>query len=191
MGRADTPSRHPDTLAVQTPRHPEPPRHPGTPTPQGRCKDASRCKGDARGCKPMQGDARRCKGMQAEKQGGRGKRGGARGKGVASLAKGRKKASISAFVRWSSVVACGLALMLFCAFGSFAPPCPFAPSPFPPPPLLLRLHSPRILLAFPSHSARTIPLHPPCIRLSFLAPPLGCRGVGVSGWLRVSGCLNG
>lgn len=61
--------------------------------------------GDARGRNPMQGDARGCKGMQAIKQGGRGERGGVRGKGVASLAKGRKKASISAVARWSSVVA--------------------------------------------------------------------------------------
>ena len=135
-GRADTQSRHPDTLAVQTPRHPEPTRHPDTQTPQGRCCKCKPMQGDARGRKPMQGDARGCKGMQAIKQGGRGKRGGVRGKGVASLAKGRKKASISAFSAWSSVVAGGYALMLFCAFGSVAPPCPFDPSPFPPPPLL-------------------------------------------------------
>ena len=84
---------------------------------------------------------------------------------------------------WSHVVACVLAPRLFCAFGSVAPPCPFDPSPMPPAPLLLRLHSPRIPLAlrlffpfaFRSHSV-FIPSATLCVS--------GGRGVG-------SGCRVG
>ena len=83
--------------------------------------------------------------------------------------------------------------MLFCAFGSVAPPCPFDPSPLPPTPLLLRLHSPRIPLAlrlffpfaFRSHSV-FIPSITLCVS--------GCRGVGsgVSGrGCRVGGVGSG
>ena len=78
--------------------------------------------------------------------------------------------------------------MLFCAFGSVAPPCPFDPSPLPPAPLLLRLHPPCIPLAlwlffpfaFRSHSV-FIPSITLCVS--------GCRGVGsgVSG----RGCRAG
>ena len=123
-----------------------------------------------------------------------------RGKGEAEeagkKAKRRKKQSISAFARWSSVVACGLALMLFCAFGFF--PCPLCFYPLAPAPCLLAL-----AVAFPSHSPRNplalsprIPLafgfhmqrHPWGVGVSGCRVGSGCRGVGTA---RVSGCRLG
>ena len=80
-GRAATPSRHPDTRAAQTPRHPEPPRHPDTPTPQGwRCK----CKPNARG---MRGDSAR--GMRGECEGNATAK--ARGEGVGARGEQRRR----------------------------------------------------------------------------------------------------
>ena len=70
--RAATQSRHPDTRATPTPRHPNPSRHPDTPTPQGRCCICKPMQGDARGCKGMQGDARGCK-RKSKERGGKGK----------------------------------------------------------------------------------------------------------------------
>ena len=108
-------------------------------------------------------------------------------------AKRRKKQSISAFARWSSVVACGLALMLFCAFGFFLHPLcftPLAPSPSPlaftvafpfhSPCIRLAL-SPCIPLAFGFHVQR----HPWGVGVSGCLVGSGCRGVGTA---RVSGC---
>ena len=83
-GSAPDPTRHPD------PRHPDP-----TPDPTPRHPDPKRkvrgLQADARGCKGGKAYASGCKGMQAKKQGGRGQGGGARDKGVANLAKRRKR----------------------------------------------------------------------------------------------------
>ena len=76
----------------------------------------------------------------------------------------------------------------FLRFWLFSPPpLLFTPCPYPLPPCF----SGCIPLAFPSHSPRAIPSHSPRIRFSCAAPSLGCRGVGVSGRLGVSGCLDG
>ena len=76
----------------------------------------------------------------------------------------------------------------FLRFWLFSPPpLLFTPCPFPLPPCF----SGCIPLALPLHSPRAIPSHSPRIRFACAAPPLGCRGVGVSGRLGVSGCLDG
>ena len=109
-------------------------------------------------------------------------------------AKRRKKKSISAFARWSSVVACGLALMLFCAFGFFLHPLCFTPLAPPPSPLAFTVafpfHSPCIRLALspciPLAFGFHVQRHPWGFGVSGCLDGSGCRGVWVA---RVSGCL--
>jgi len=148
----------------------------------------------------MQGDARACKRKSKEAR-GRGKRKAER---AGEAAKRRKKKSISAYSAWSSVLRCGLALMLFCAFGCF--PCPLCFLPLAPSPCHLAftvalpshsprirlLLSPRIPLAFCSHSLRQpfgvwVSGSRLGCRVGVSGSRLGCRGlgsgVGVSAWL--------
>ena len=173
--------RHPSRPDTPTPRADPTPRHPDTPRKVLQMQtDASRCKG-------AQADARGCKRMQAIKQGGRGKGGGARGKGVAALAKGRKRKKPWRFQRGLMLLRGLMRQGSFALLARLRPLAPFAPPPSPFPPCF----SDCIPLAFPSHSARAIPSHSPCIRFSCAAPSLGCLGVGVSGRLWVSGCLDG
>ena len=192
-GRGDTPTRHPDPTP-QT-RHPDPTtRHPTPrpdhPTPRHPKAGA----GDASGCKRMQRGKSRCKRMQADASekarrqgaGGRGK--GQGGRCTRQKAQKEKALAVSA---WSHVVAWSYAPRLFCAFGSFAPPCPFDPSPLPLAPLLLRLHSACIPLAlrlffpfaFRFHSAFI-----PCASLGVSGGRVvgsGCRVCGVGSGCRV------
>ena len=169
-GRAATPSRPPDPTP-QT-RHPDPTtRPPDTP------RQVQEMQADASGCKGGKADASGCKRMQAEKQGGRGKGVGARGKGVANLAKRRKRKK-----PWRSQR--GLVLLRgLMRQGSFAllarllPPAPLTPPPYPLPPCFCGC----IPLSFRSHYGFSSPLHSAFIPLSFPAPALGCRGVGWSG----------
>ena len=101
--------------------------------------------------------------------------------------------SISAFASWSNVVACGFALMLFCALGCpLCPLCflPLAPSPSP---LALAIafpsHSPRIRLALSPRIPLAFGFHvqhlPWGVWVSGCRVGSGCRGVWTA---RVSGC---
>ena len=81
---------------------------------------------------------------KARRKGARDRGKGQRGRCPRQKAQKEKALAIE---RWSSVVRWSYAPRLFCAFGSVAPPCPFAPYPLPPSPLLLRLHSSCIPLA--------------------------------------------
>ena len=163
-GRAATPSR---------------PDHPTRPDTQ---REVSGLQSDASGCKGGKAYASGCKRMQAKKQGGRGQGGGARGKGVAALAKGRKRKK-----PWRSQR--GLMLLRFLMRqGSFAPlarllpPAPLTPHPCPLPPCFCGC----IPLAFRSHYGFSSPLHSARIRFSSPPSPFACRvgsgGRVGSGW---------
>ena len=169
-GSRGEPTRHPDPTPPT--RHPDP-----TPRPPDTQREVSGLQSDARGCKGGKAYARGRKGMQAKKQGGRGQGVGARGKGVANLAKRRKRKKPWRFQR-------GLMLLRgFLRQGSLAllarllPPAPLTPPPCPLPPCFCGC----IPFAFPSHYGFSSPSHSPRIRFSSPPPPFACRGVGVSG----------
>ena len=166
-GSRGEPTRHPDPTPPT--RHPDPTPRP--PDPKRKVRDLQ---ADARGCKGGKAYASGCKGMQAKKQGGRGQGVGARGKGVAALAKRRKRSKPWRFQR-SLLISRGVMRQgSFALLARLLPPAPLTPPPSPLPPCF----SGCIPLSFPFHSACAFPFHSACIPLAFPAPALGCRGVG-------------
>ena len=171
--RPDTPTRHP--------RPDTPTRHPDTPDPTPRHPDTQRevsgLQSDASGCKGEKAYASGCKGMQAKKQGGRGKGVGARGKGGANLAKGRKRSKPWRFLRGLMLCRGFLRQGSFAPLARLRPLAPLTPPPSPLPPCFCGC----IPLAFRLHYGFSTPLHSARIRFSSPPSPFACRGVGVSG----------
>ena len=169
-GNRGEPPRHPDPTPPT--RHPDPtPRHPD---PKRKVRGMQ---ADARGCKGGKAYASGCKGMQAKKQGGRGQRVGARGKGVANLAKRRKRSKPWRFQRGVFISRGLMRQGSFALLARLLPPCPLTPPPCPLPPCFYGC----IPLAFRSHYGFSSPLHSPRIPLAFPSPSFLGRGVGVSG----------
>ena len=171
QGRAD-PTRHPDPTPRPPTRHPDPTRRPPDPKRQVRGMQA-----DASGCKGGKADARGCKGMQAIKQGGRGKGVGARGKGVANLAKRRKRKKPWRFQRGVFISRGVMRQGSFALLARLLPLAPLTPPPSPLPPCF----SGCIPFAFPSHYGFSSPSHSARIPLSYPSPAFTGRGVGGSG----------
>jgi len=169
-GRAETPTRHPDPTPPT--RHPDP-----TPRPPDTQREVSGLQSDASGCKGGKAYASGCKGMQAKKQGGRGQGVGARGKGVANLAKRRKRKKPWRFQRGVFISRGLMRQGSFALLARLLPPAPLTPPPCPLPPCFCGC----IPLAFRSHYGFSSPLHSARIRFSSPPPPFACRGVGVSG----------
>ena len=168
-GSRGEPTRHPDPTPPT--RHPDPTPRP--PDPKRKVRDLQ---ADARGCKGGKAYASGCKGMQAKKQGGRGQGVGARGKGVAALAKRRKRSKPWRFQR-GVFISRGLmrqgSFALLARLPLLAPNAPFL---LPLPPCFYGC----ILFAFCSHYGFSSPLHPAFIPLAFPSPAFRCRLVGWS-----------
>ena len=171
QGRAD-PTRHPDPTPRPPTRHPDP-----TPRPPDTQREVSGLQSDARGCKGGKAYARGRKGMQAKKQGGRGQGVGARGRGVANLAKRRKRKKPWRFQRGVFISRGIMRQGSFALLARLLPPAPLTPPLCPLPPCFCGC----IPFAFPSHYGFSSPSHSPFIRFSSPPPPFACRGVGVSG----------
>ena len=169
-GSRGEPTRHPDPTPPT--RHPDP-----TPRPPDTQREVSGLQSDARGCKGGKAYARGRKGMQAKKQGGRGQGVGARGKGVANLAKRRKRKKPWRFQRGVFICRGLMRQGSFALLARLLPPAPLTPPPCSLPPCFCGC----ISFAFPSHYGFSSPSHSPCIRFSSPPPPFACRGVGVSG----------
>ena len=169
-GRAATPTRHPDPTPPT--RHPDP-----TPRPPDTQREVSGLQSDASGCKGGKAYASECKGMQAKKQAGRGQGVGARGKGGANLAKGRKRSKPWRFQRGLMLLSGFLRQGSFAPLARLRPLAPLTPPPCPLPPCFCGC----IPLAFRSHYGFSSPLHSARIRFSSPPSPFACRGVGVSG----------
>ena len=166
------PTRHPDPTPRPPTRHPDPTPRPPDPKRQVRGMQA-----DASGCKGGKADARGCKGMQAIKQGGRGKGAGARGYGVANLAKRRKRKKPWRFQRGLLISRGVMRQGSFALLARLRPLAPLTPPPSPLPPCF----SGCIPFAFPSHYGFSSPSHSARIPLSYPSPAFSGRGVGVSG----------
>ena len=166
------PTRHPDPTPRPPTRHPDPTPRPDTPKRQVRGMQA-----DASGCKGGKAYARGCKGVQAIKQGGRGQGVGARGYGVANLAKRRKRKKPWR-LRGGVFISRGVLRQgSFALLARLRPLAPLTPPPSPLPPCF----SGCIPFAFPSHYGFSSPSHSARIPLSYPSPAFsGCR-VGVSG----------
>ena len=169
--RAD-PTRHPDPTPRPPTRHPDPTPRPPDPKRQVRGMQA-----DASGCKGGKAYARGRKGMQAEKQGGRGKGVGARGYGVANLAKRRKRKKPWRFQRGVFISRGVLRQGSFALLARLRPLAPLTPPPSPLPPCFYGC----IPFAFPSHYGFSSPLHSAFIPLASPEPAFSGRGVGGSG----------
>ena len=117
--------------------------------------------------------------MQAKKQAGRGQGVGARGKGVANLAKRRKRKKPWRFQRGLVLCRCFLRQGSFALLARLLPPAPLTPPPCPLPPCFCGC----IPLAFRSHNGFSSPLHSARIRFSCPSPAFLGRLVGWSGRL--------
>ena len=142
-GSRGEPPRHPDPTPPT--RHPDP-----TPRPPDPKRKVRGLQADARGCKGGKAYASGCKGMQAKKQGGRGQGVGARGKGVANLAKRRKRKKPWRFQRRVFISRGLMRQGSFALLARLLPPAPLTPPPCPLPPCFYGC----IPLAFRSHSPR-------------------------------------
>ena len=175
--RPTDPTHRPEPTRPTDPTHR--PDHPTRPDTQ---REVSGLQSDASGCKGGKAYASGCKRMQAKKQGGRGQGIGARGKGVAALAKRRKRKKPWR-LRGGLVLLGGLMRQgSFALLARLLPLAPLPPIPCPLPPCFCGC----IPLAFRSHYGFSSPLHSARIRFSSPPSPFACL-VGSGGRVGGSG----